>query len=1130
MPGMSDGDSVSSIPDDMLFGSGSFVTSNTEYGDLSKTICHHNNFHFPAHTYIHEEPQSHPHNSSGPNYVKMHGKSDGQIIPDSEICSRSSHNNCSLNEALDTDTMHIKRRKCHSAKAQEREFIVEQDNLIDAAECNLRTEKYADSDKSVSKDCQISKEIANCKAGQTRETIKCAPNFGYRLDDTHEEEPLSDQSYYTCYYDLQNQDQFNNETVLDDFCSVVEEPHKEHEVLKASKDSAHITQELKDESVFAQVDSHCDQNLLISQKDNHMNAESSEAINSAKSTDMFLDSLNTSSFDEDDLEQDTGNLVFDVSADCNACDKAVTKEDTTRENALTAFDKGRTNKELENLDLSRDDQNPKEMTSIVLSDKSNERLEIASLEVTANTTSGLHSDQSARLSDIVSDNTVSSSDDYAETRVKELRDDFELSLIYDDYVQQLNRTENQLNKTSDPQNQNVSTDPNSLEDLRALYPDIPGVSMIYGLRDDIKNIWMEESHSHHHLGIESENGINVHGSERRRTVPGCPVQLQEIYDDYSQHENGYSLENYIFPSHSGIYFQQGANRLLVGDTERSMEGPFEINTEVSRNGRSEESIIYGHANEFQDVKVEAYDTYQRETDLQVNDNEPSHSYCDLFGGYNESSALEGMSSTAHQDSFEISPAVCHNEKTAEVILPVHTTNSFLSRQSINETPKIFDADSSYQANDISGEISVPVQEAIGRSRSHESLHRHQVRPVLIRRTSCPSTESEINSMRSDEEQQRDLEYALELQLQLNHEILMEDEAFARRLDNSQRDTLSPPTYISGRFYEPQTEEMINLNPQRMQRRREHPRRHRKESSANRDAQSNRDQSSEDMISLHETNRRHSLHSDETFQGNLQDVMQQRGAVAGANVADSRIPFDSDFQSVRQSSARVSNRNRPVPHRFEPNPAERVERIPGQLAQIDRSVITPLTWNYHEERRPHGEQLELRLSEHQRHYLQPNRRIDFDLGPNADYPSLDINPSIFDPDEYFETEDRRQFVSITQDPLSLRRFQRTQWHFYQRSYRDSYDELWNFVEMLGEVRQQGLDQTHIEMLPVHTFSEGNSGESRDCNICLSAYCDGDEIRTLTCLHMFHTTCIDEWLNRNAACPVCRRRIEIEDSSQ
>mmetsp|Transcript_29422 Transcript_29422/g.46728 ORF Transcript_29422/g.46728 Transcript_29422/m.46728 type:complete len:475 (+) Transcript_29422:46-1470(+) len=57
---------------------------------------------------------------------------------------------------------------------------------------------------------------------------------------------------------------------------------------------------------------------------------------------------------------------------------------------------------------------------------------------------------------------------------------------------------------------------------------------------------------------------------------------------------------------------------------------------------------------------------------------------------------------------------------------------------------------------------------------------------------------------------------------------------------------------------------------------------------------------------------------------------------------------------------------------------------------------------------------------------------------------------------------------------------------------------------------------------------NKKESNDdankCCICLEQFENGDEIRRLPCLHIFHKEEIDKWLRSNRVCPICRVNIE------
>lgn len=66
---------------------------------------------------------------------------------------------------------------------------------------------------------------------------------------------------------------------------------------------------------------------------------------------------------------------------------------------------------------------------------------------------------------------------------------------------------------------------------------------------------------------------------------------------------------------------------------------------------------------------------------------------------------------------------------------------------------------------------------------------------------------------------------------------------------------------------------------------------------------------------------------------------------------------------------------------------------------------------------------------------------------------------------------------------------------------------------------------IKELPTATFSKDEFQGDATCSICLSEYDEGDEIRHLpSCSHVFHVSCIDEWLLLNPSCPVCREPLK------
>lgn len=89
------------------------------------------------------------------------------------------------------------------------------------------------------------------------------------------------------------------------------------------------------------------------------------------------------------------------------------------------------------------------------------------------------------------------------------------------------------------------------------------------------------------------------------------------------------------------------------------------------------------------------------------------------------------------------------------------------------------------------------------------------------------------------------------------------------------------------------------------------------------------------------------------------------------------------------------------------------------------------------------------------------------------------------------------------------------------------------EMLGRMGQmvphvEAADSHVVASLPTHMVSAEEvqlaPPEHKACTICIEDFREGDEQRTLPCFHRFHKDCVDQWLERNGACPICKHRVD------
>lgn len=82
--------------------------------------------------------------------------------------------------------------------------------------------------------------------------------------------------------------------------------------------------------------------------------------------------------------------------------------------------------------------------------------------------------------------------------------------------------------------------------------------------------------------------------------------------------------------------------------------------------------------------------------------------------------------------------------------------------------------------------------------------------------------------------------------------------------------------------------------------------------------------------------------------------------------------------------------------------------------------------------------------------------------------------------------------------------------------------------VGGPDQEGTPDSVINSLPTKIVQENSEDEESKCTVCLCDYQINESVKILTCCnshlgHVFHSTCIDEWLRRSKVCPLCKRLV-------
>jgi len=85
----------------------------------------------------------------------------------------------------------------------------------------------------------------------------------------------------------------------------------------------------------------------------------------------------------------------------------------------------------------------------------------------------------------------------------------------------------------------------------------------------------------------------------------------------------------------------------------------------------------------------------------------------------------------------------------------------------------------------------------------------------------------------------------------------------------------------------------------------------------------------------------------------------------------------------------------------------------------------------------------------------------------------------------------------------------------------------------DTQEQGAtpcaSQRAIRQLPIIVVSSEDlvDENNRECCICFEQHNIGDKVIRLPCAHIYHSSCITNWLSRHCTCPVCRYELPTDD---
>ena len=89
---------------------------------------------------------------------------------------------------------------------------------------------------------------------------------------------------------------------------------------------------------------------------------------------------------------------------------------------------------------------------------------------------------------------------------------------------------------------------------------------------------------------------------------------------------------------------------------------------------------------------------------------------------------------------------------------------------------------------------------------------------------------------------------------------------------------------------------------------------------------------------------------------------------------------------------------------------------------------------------------------------------------------------------------------------------------------------NILKSRGNLDSKNKDVQYIlNYIPFTVIKDApkSLNDEPRCLICLCDFEVGEKVSALPCCHCFHTKCLDEWIVRNAKCPICKFEITLKN---
>jgi hypothetical protein len=86
----------------------------------------------------------------------------------------------------------------------------------------------------------------------------------------------------------------------------------------------------------------------------------------------------------------------------------------------------------------------------------------------------------------------------------------------------------------------------------------------------------------------------------------------------------------------------------------------------------------------------------------------------------------------------------------------------------------------------------------------------------------------------------------------------------------------------------------------------------------------------------------------------------------------------------------------------------------------------------------------------------------------------------------------------------------------------------YIKNITHFLRQLLQMDNVPDVQVEPVAVDITNEHPQCRICQEPFANGGGLSQMPCSHIYHTNCIESWLEKNRTCPICRAEMHYNNS--